>query len=432
MTTSNIIRSIIVATFVMVCATAGARSLLEIYSIAVERSAAGDRLDIDIDIASDRVLAGRDKEVVFVPVVVSDDGTDSVRLESVTIAGRNRYYSHLRNDNSVASATYMSGAANTISYHATTPWQQWMEHSRVDMLQEVRGCCDRNTANGTADIPLAALDMIPVPFTGSSDIMPLTGDAAIKRVAEGKAFVDFVVNRTEIRPTYRRNEEELGKILSSIDTVKNDPDAIITSITIKGYASPEGSYDNNVRLAMGRTQALKEYVREHYDFAPEIMHTDYEPEDWQGLCAFLDTCTLPHSKELLAIASGNLEPDARDHELRRRYPAEYKVLLDSIYPALRHSDYTIKYRFRTYMGIDELRKMYSEHPDRLRPVDFQRLAAEYEPWSEPWEQIYLTAAAVHPADKEAAYMRRLIEEKRNRPLELKVDYLITPATPEKQ
>lgn len=431
MTTSNILRSIVVATVIMVAGQASAEPLLKIYSIDIERNAAGDRLDVNMILAADDINPGRNKEVVFTPVIVSNTGADTVRLEPVRIAGRNRYYSHLRNDGTTATQTYLAGATDAVEYAASTPWQPWMESCHIDALQQVDGCCNRSIANGSDDIPLAAIGMEAEPFAGLNDYMPLTGDAAIERVAEGRAYVDFIVNRTEIRPTYRRNAEELGKILSSIDTVKGDPDAIITAIAIKGYASPEGSYANNVRLAMGRTQALKEYVREHYNFDSEIMHTDYEPEDWQGLCHYLETSTLPHSRELLEIAQGTLEPDARDHEMRRRYPAEYKVLLDSVYPALRHSDYTIKYRFRTYMSLDELKHIYNEHPDRLRPVDFQRLAAEYEPWSPEWEQIYLTAAAVHPADKETAYMRRLIADKHNRPLRPVVTYLIQPVAADK-
>ena len=72
------------------------------------------------------------------------------------------------------------------------------------------------------------------------------------------------MNRTEIHPDYRRNPEELKKILSTIDAVKNDADSKIISISIKGYASPEGSYSNNIRLAKGRTETLKEYVRKQY------------------------------------------------------------------------------------------------------------------------------------------------------------------------
>ena len=43
---------------------------------------------------------------------------------------------------------------------------------------------------------------------------------------------------------------------------------------------PEGSYSNNVRLAMGRTAALKDYVREHYHFAPESYEYRLRAEDW--------------------------------------------------------------------------------------------------------------------------------------------------------
>lgn len=120
--------------------------------------------------------------------------------------------------------------------------------------------------------------------------MALTGDSAVVLTAEGKAFVDFVVNRTDLNPSYRGNTREIAKIIESIDRVKNDPDATITLVSIKGYASPEGSYANNVRLAMGRTATLKEYVRKHYSFDPEIMRTDFEPEDWEGLREWVMTC----------------------------------------------------------------------------------------------------------------------------------------------
>lgn len=194
---------------------------------------------------------------------------------------------------------------------------------------------------------------------------------------------------------------ELAKIIESIDKVKNDPDATITRVTIKGFASPEGSYSNNVRLAMGRTASLKEYVREHYNFDPEIMFTDYEPEDWAGLRAWVEDCTLPHRTEILEVIDSPMEPDPKDHELKRRFPAEYKLMLDSIYPALRHSDYTVKYRIRTYVDIEELKRVYVSAPDRLRPVDFQRIAATFPTGSEEYKDVFMTAVRMHPRDEAA-------------------------------
>ena len=103
------------------------------------------------------------------------------------------------------------------------------------------------------------------------------------RELKGSAYIDFPVNRTEIYEDYRRNPIELAKIRATIDTVRNDADTRITSIRIKGYASPEGSYANNTRLAQGRTETLKDYVQRLYNFPSGVMATDTSlrtGQDW--------------------------------------------------------------------------------------------------------------------------------------------------------
>lgn len=50
----------------------------------------------------------------------------------------------------------------------------------------------------------------------------------------------------------------------TIDLVKNDADVHITSITLHGYASPDGSYANNEKLAKNRTKAVYDYLRNLY------------------------------------------------------------------------------------------------------------------------------------------------------------------------
>ena len=390
--------AIIGAALIAASVTADAADRLKVSRLDISRHA--DKLRIEMLIKAAGIQPGRDREVVFTPVIRSQTSADSLELPVVTICGRNRYYSHLRNHDLDPDETiYEAGSNTTVDYHIDVPFESWMERSRIDMREDVANCCDPAIPDG--ETPVALLDFVPEPYVPAYRFVALTGDSVIERTAEGKAYVDFIVNRTEIRPNYRRNKVEIAKIIASIDKVKNDPDATITRITIKGFASPEGSYSNNVRLAMGRTASLKEYVREHYNFDPEIMMTDYEPEDWEGLYAFLDTCTLPHRRELLEIARSPMEPDPRDHEMRRRYPEEYKLILDSIYPGLRHSDYTVKYNIRTFVDINELKRVYADDPSKLRPVDFQRIAATYPEGSKEYCDVYLTAVKLYPYDAQA-------------------------------
>ena len=78
-----------------VSAFAAQDALLKVNDIKVTRVA--DELVVALDINPRDVNPGRDKEVTFTPVVRSANGADSLELPSVKIAGRNRYYSHLRN-----------------------------------------------------------------------------------------------------------------------------------------------------------------------------------------------------------------------------------------------------------------------------------------------------------------------------------------------
>ncbi len=377
--------------------TAEARSL-KVSDIKVARH--DGELTVALDINPRSVNPGRDREVLFTPVVRALDSADSLALPSIRVAGRNRYYSHLRNDDlAEEEKVFHAGSKEPIEYRREVPFQPWMNRAKVVMREEVANCCDAPVPQD--ETPLALLDFEQKPARPAHRYVALLSDSTIERSAEGRAFVDFIVNRTEIRPWYRGNKAELAKIIATIDKVKDDPDATITRVTIKGFASPEGSYSNNVRLAMGRTAALKEYVREHYRFDPEIMSTDYEPEDWAGLRAWVEKCALPHRAEILEVIDSKMEPDPKDHELRRRFPQEYKLMLDSVYPALRHSDYTVKYRIRTYVDIEELKRVYASTPDRLRPVDFQRIAATYAVDSPEYKEVFMTAVKVHPRDEAA-------------------------------
>ena len=369
-------------------------ALLKVSDIKIYRHA--DELNISLDIDPRAVNPGRDKEVTFTPVVRGADG-DSLELPSVKIAGRNRYYSHLRNNNLPEGVkVYNAGSREPIEYRADVPFQPWMERCEIDMRQDLANCCE--TPKVGPETPLARLDYIRPEYRPMFSFLELTGDSAVELTAEGRAYVDFIVNRTEIRDHYRKNPIELPKILESIKKVKDDPDVTITRITIKGFASPEGPYDNNVRLAMGRTAALKEYVRERLKFDPEIMSTDYEPEDWEGLRAWVVECTLPHRQEILDIIDSSMAPDPKNSLIQKTYPQEYKLMLDSVYPGLRHSDYTVKYRIKTYATVEELLEVYKSTPERMRPVDFQRIAAVYPTGSDEYKEIMLKAVEIHPTD----------------------------------
>lgn len=240
---TRVLAGMLLATAVpAVSAVASDGHMLKVTDINIERIGAdAGRLVLDVTIDPRSVDPGRDREVVFTPIIISSNGADTMALDPIRVAGRNRYFSHIRNkDLAEGVKLYRAGSGSLIDYRREVEFLPWMEHCRIEMEEQIGHCCDPILPAG--DTPLAEIDYSQPAFDTNSAAFPyvdLTGDEAVERVAEGSAYIDFIVNRTEIRHTYRRNKVELAKIIESIDLVKNDPDAVITRVTIKGYASPD-------------------------------------------------------------------------------------------------------------------------------------------------------------------------------------------------
>ena len=219
------------------------------------------------------------------------------------------------------------------------------------------------------------------------------------RSLSGSAFIDFPVNKTVIYPEYRRNTVELGKIEATIDSVRNDKDVSIISVWLKGYASPESPYTHNRDLAIGRTESLKEHIRRLYNFADDIIVTEHEPEDWEGLRRYVESSNINHRAEILEMIDSDLEPDAKEAKIKRTYPEEYRFLLQHCYPALRHTDYRIDYNIRSYNDVEEIKRVLKERPQNLSLNEFYLVASTYEPGTTEFTDVFETAVRMFPNDK---------------------------------
>lgn len=363
-------------------------------------------LFISMEVDPSGVKIPADGEVVCTPVLVSEN--ESASLPAIRIAGRNRYYRHLRNEKKESELRnlYRAGKNEIISYQASVPYEQWMETAEL-MIKDSRCGCLSRVLSENREL-LATLDFAPKKPKEPKKFVPLfvyvrpVAEASVKtREVKGKAYIDFPVNKVEIHEDYRNNAAELRKIFVTIDSVKNDPDAVITSVTIKGYASPEGRYALNERLAKGRTDALMRHVQKLYSFPANVIHSDYEPEDWEGLRKYVESSDLPHRKQILDIIDGTLAPDPKEWKLKSTYPEEYRGLLRDCYPALRHSDYAVDYTVRSYTEVEEMKRIMRRRPGNLSLNEFYTIALSYEPGSAEYDEVFNTMVRVYPDDETA-------------------------------
>ena len=337
------------------------------------------------------------RSVHIVPVL--KNGADSLELSPIGVYSRGRYINYLRNGKSVyedlgETVFAEKEAPKYIDYSSHVEYQDWMDGAHVYISQKTCGCChdlkgEENAQLGEFKIPVFE------PY-----LIYITPDPEKDKVRElsGSAFIEFIVSRTDINPEYRNNKHEINKILATIDSVKNDKDIIVKKLWLKGFASPESPYANNECLAKGRTEALKTYVMGLYDFEPETIETAYEPENWEGLKAYVEAGNIPYKAAILDIINLDRDPDTKEWLIKSQYPADYKYLLDNCYPALRRTDYKIEYSIRVFTDPQEILEVFRTEPNKLSLNELYIAATQFEPKSDEYNEVFETAVRMYPDD----------------------------------
>lgn len=356
----------------------------------------GSRATVSMDILTAGMDIRSNQEYAITPVLKAADGSDSIVMPEIVVAGRNMWYKHLRaNDLAPEQLVRASKKDNTPYAASVAAPGAWLDGALLSLNVTAGNCCD------TRDSSTALGHMEYVAFAPVFNYVTPAPDTVKVRNVQGSAYVNFPVNRIELLPAYMNNPAELLKITGTIDSVKSDRDVSITSISIKGYASPEGPYANNVRLAKGRTETLRDYVARLYDFAPGFIRTAYEPEDWAGLRAYVASSDLASRAALLAIIDSDLAPDTKDARMRAEYPADYAFLLAEEFPWLRHSDYRIDYRVKSFTSLDDILRVLASDPGKLSLNEFYQAAKSMKPGSAEYDDVFETAVRLYPADPAA-------------------------------
>lgn len=357
-------------------------------------------VSMQMDVTDTRIKSGG--SLILAPRLSGADGKGSAYVPPVELMGRKRRIYLQRNPETAYTSDEMYRVIEKkrkekqlVEYTVTVPYASWMEHSRLQIVEDLCGCGKVESGN------LNELAQADLSFRPRLAYVVPEAEPVKARELSGKAFLDFRVNRTEIDPSYRQNPVELKRILASIDTVKNDRDFTVTEITIKGYASPEGSYAVNKRLAEGRTEALKKYIVDRYGFDKSVIRVESEPENWQGLVEYVSASSLSDKEQILDfIEDGPSDIDQKEKQMRTKFPASYSVLLNDCYPGLRRTDYRIDYVIRRFR-LEEAKALVKTAPQRLSLEEMFAVAQTYEPGSEDFNQVFDVAVRMYPDDETA-------------------------------
>lgn len=360
-------------------------------------SRVGEDVIVDMKLDLSHIEVGRNRTLVYRPLLMKEDSV--AELTPIIVNGRVRHIQYQRLERAEDFPNEIeirreNGTEQTLDYHARVPFTDWMNKSEVVMVCDLCGCGWESLQNDRSS--LFPVNLVHEPVVPA--VLYITPLAEVKvREKSGSAYLDFPVNQTVIRPDYRRNSTELAAIDATIQSVEDDPNATITKVTIKGYASPEGSYANNQRLAEGRSNALLEYVKKLHDFGDAEFSVSSEPEDWEGLEKRIESSSIADKEEWLAIIRDSEPADLDRKEWKLKQLPTYREVLNTIYPALRHSDYTVEYHIRNFT-TDEAREMLYKDPSQLSLEEMYRVAQTYEVGSEQYNEVFEIAVRLYPDD----------------------------------
>lgn len=394
----------------------------EVKNLTTDR--ANGRLNLDMDIDISDIEVGADETLILTPTIEKNGRT--LELPSVEIMGRRAWMYYRRNgevpvtsnplyaDRIAKRAERKAGQKQSVDYTTTVPFEDWMRGSTVVVKEGSCGCDQTPIALGANPVG-RVMHEIYNPQYLISFIEP-DPEPVKMRSESHSAYINFRVDRYEILENYKSNNTELASIINSIDRVKEDGDLTITSISIEGWASPEGTEQHNKILSQNRANSLADYVTAKTGIARASIHATGMGEDWAGLKREVDNTPrlLDQHKVLDIIADASMTQDQKDAALEALVPPTiYQRLMNEMYPRLRRNDYRIEYSVRNF-NIEEAKRLVDSDPNKLSVGELYQVAGTYAKGSAEYNHVMEVAAKTYPQVVAAAVNQaaKLIADKK--------------------
>lgn len=381
-----------------------------IYPVRKEQQ--GDILHIGIDIAVNRIKLKTAQGIDLIPLIVGTEKTCT--LPMVSLKGRNEFLAYERKLALMSNrekATYQHPLIvakayklknDTIRYRYTVPFEPWMADADLYIKQDNCGCGIAELMDLVQLGPItpepAPTPYIPTPYVAY--VLPSI-EAVKQREVKAECFLDFVVNKTDIRPDYMNNPRELAKIRAMIDELNNDRNIEVKQLDIIGYASPEGTLASNKRLSEGRAMALRNYLANLYDFPSDAYRIVFGGENWDGLVQALNTFEVDYKDEVLHIIHNTtIEAGRESQVIQLRGGEPYRFMLKHIFPSLRVAICKVLYNVKSFDQAEAI-EVFKKNPKNLSLYEMFTVANSYPQGSNEFITVFETAAKLYPEDPTA-------------------------------
>lgn len=234
-------------------------------------------------------------------------------------------------------------------------------------------------------------------FASAESATPAIASDKFQRIIAEQVDADilFLINQANIRDNQLRTQAMTG-LNSRISEANQDSRQEIEEINISSYASPDGSYDFNSKLAQKREDSTKAYMNKQLKGVSfGELTADFTPEDWEGFRRLVSESNIQDKDLILSVLSMYKDPEEREREIHN-LSSVFEQLAEEILPQLRYSRITAKINV-IGKSDDEIAAAFAKNPSSLS-VDELLYYATLTDSADKRAEIYSAAAEAYPTD----------------------------------
>ena len=215
-----------------------------------------------------------------------------------------------------------------------------------------------------------------------------------------EANIKFLVNQANLRRSELKNNS-VQEFVAMLKRINADREKLnIRNVEVQAYASPEGGFSFNDKLAGKRQNTSVAYVKSQLKQTGVATGIDahYTAQDWDGFQKLVQTSNIQDKDVILRVLSMYKDPEQREQQIRNMSEA-FRELADGILPELRRSRLIINYE--TIGRSDEqIKAQYATDATKLS-VDEMLYYATLEDNIAKKEEIYKRTAEYYDKDYRA-------------------------------
>ena len=225
---------------------------------------------------------------------------------------------------------------------------------------------------------------------------------AYQRITKKKqeANIKFLIQQANIRKSELKNNS-VQEFVRMLKQINDDREGLnLDNVEVSAYASPDGGFSINDRLANQRQKASEQYVNQELKKIKMDANVDarYTAQDWEGFQELVQASDIQDKDIILRVLSMYKDPQEREQQIKN-ISAAFRELADGILPQLRRSRLTINYET---IGRSDAQILDQIQADATKlSIEELLYGAAISDDAARKEQIYKLATQVYPNDGRA-------------------------------